>query len=359
MTEGNPEVKDRGESFIVENASIGSTFHWHHVKSLEFKGEYEIKDGRLYNLISLEDYLSSVISSEMNPEAPEEFLKAHSVISRSWAYGKLIKAHSNPCIDGKCRTTDTIIDWQDTNDHNDCDLCNNDHCQRYLGISKSPERYRHSEEIVASTHSEILVDKTGTVVDARFSKHCGGHTEEFSTCWQNRDFAYLRAQPDMFCDLSDMTDSERRTFLSKIFNPFDCGTPFECWEEDIDKKWLRENIKRKFGFETGEIRTIYPIEVSSSGRLKRLMIDSDNPLIIGKELMIRKALSDTHLYSSLFDIEDRGEVVHLVGKGWGHGVGLCQVGAARMAQEGADYGQILKYYFPETDIKLLSETERE
>ncbi len=359
LTDGYPRVTMNSDSFIVHNAIVGESFHWEHSETLEFRGDYEINGMNLYNIIPLEDYLLSVISSEMNRDAPIEFLKAHAVISRSWAYGKIKKVHcDNNCV-GKMITQNEIIDWQDTSDHDDCDLCNNDHCQRYLGISRIGDRYEISGKVIRETESMILVDKSGVVADARFSKHCGGHTELFSTCWQDTDFSYLQSFDDLFCDLSDMKNNERALFISSIFNDFDINTNFENWEVEIDKQWLRNNILNKFSIDTGKIKTIIPLEMSKSGRIKKLLVDAENPLTIGKELMIRKALSETHLYSSLFHIQDCGETIRLCGKGWGHGVGLCQVGAARMAKEGADFRQILKYYFPETEIESISTIEKE
>ncbi|MCM1290695.1 MAG: SpoIID/LytB domain-containing protein [Prevotella sp.] len=355
LTKGYPEVEARDYGFDVRNAVIGEGFHWESVRELRFEGKYEIKGGQLFNIIDLEDYIKSVIASEMNPDSPEEFLKSHAVISRSWAYGKVKHAHSDNKETGKVRTSTTIVDWDDTSDHKGYDLCNDDHCQRYQGLNESPIRNEIAKKIVESTSGLILTDRNDCIVDARFSKHCGGHREIFSTCWQDEDLEYLPGEPDPFCDLSDLNESERSEFLTSILNKYDIDTPFEHWEVRITKSDVQQKIKDKLGYNTGKIFSISPMERGKSGRIKVLEINSENPLKIGKELMIRRIFSETHLYSSLFEIEDTGDEFRLSGKGWGHGVGLCQIGAARMAREGADFRQILQFYYPGTKLTNLSE----
>lgn len=352
LTDGYPKVTPTDDGFIVKNCLIGSSFHWEERRQMRFSGEYEITDGRLINIISIEDYLVSVIASEMNPKAPLEFLKAHAVISRSWCVGKLMHQNADCSTEGKIRTADTIIGWNDTSDHEGFDICNDDHCQRYQGINSSPERAEVARLAVDQTAGLVLTTRDGTIADTRFSKHCGGHTELFSTCWQNEDKHYLHAFEDPFCDLSDMSATQREKFLASILNDYDIGTPFDHWVVDITKSDIRLYLLEKFGFDTGNVQSLVPIATGPSGRHKLIEIKAEHPLTLGKELFIRRALSDSHLYSSAFEIEDRGEVIRLHGKGWGHGVGLCQIGAARMAREGADYRQILTFYYPGAALRL-------
>lgn len=350
LTDGYPEVVPNADGFIVKNSLIGSSFHWEERRQLHFSGDYEIINGRLINIISIEDYLVSVIASEMNPKGPLEFLKAHAVISRSWCVGKLLHHHSDSLSAGKIHTSDTIVGWNDTSDHQGFDICNDDHCQRYQGLSSTPERLKVARQAIAQTAGLILTAPDGTVADTRFSKHCGGHTELFSTCWQDEDKPYLRAFEDPFCDLSDMSATEREEFLASILNDYDIDTQFDHWRVEVSKSDIRRFIHEKFGFDTGRVQSVVAIATGPSGRHKLLKIKAEHPLTLGKELFIRRALSDSHLYSSAFQIEDRGDVLRLHGKGWGHGVGLCQIGAARMAREGADYRQILSFYYPGTSL---------
>lgn len=350
LTDGNPEVVPIETGFIVKNSLIGSSFHWEERRELCFTGDYEILDGRLINIISVEDYLVSVIASEMNPKAPLEFLKAHAVISRSWCVGKLLHLHSDCSAVGKIHTSNTIIGWNDTSDHEGFDICNDDHCQRYQGLGSDRDRLEVARRAVEETKEMVLTSSDGTIADTRFSKHCSGHTELFSTCWHDEDKPYLQAFEDPFCDLSDMSAAERQYFLASILNDYDIDTQFDHWTVDVSKSDIRRFIREKFGFDTGRVHSVVAIATGPSGRHKLLKIEAEHPLTLGKELFIRRALSDSHLHSSAFQIEDRGEILRLHGKGWGHGVGLCQIGAARMAREGADFRQILSFYYPGTSL---------
>ena len=346
LTSGYPEVEKCPDGFILHNGLIGKDFHWHSKKRLHFRGEYEIFNDRLISTIDVEQYLCSVIASEMNPEAPAEFLKAHAVISRSWAMGKILGTHAALSPNESIHSSDTIIGFNDTGDHRDFHVCNDDHCQRYQGIPDDSNRKRVAEEAVEATRGLVLTDSDGNIADARFSKHCGGHTELFSTCWQENDPHYLKSFEDPFCDLSDMTETDRNAFLSTILNDYDLGTPFEVWSVELTREEIRKYIHEKFGHDTGKIQGLAPLQRGPSGRIKMLKIVADHPLTLGKELFIRRALSPSHLLSSDFQITETSQGFRLDGKGWGHGVGLCQIGAARMAKEGADFRQILNFYYP-------------
>lgn len=355
LTDNDPEVQKTAEGFIVGNALIGKDFHWQQNRPMTFSGNCEITPQGLINTIDIEDYLKSVIASEMNPEAPIEFLKAHAVISRSWAVGKVV-GNKNGATEGKSRRRGVIIGWEDTEDHQGFHICNDDHCQRYQGIPEDEKLKLTAEKAVRETEGLILTDRDGKVADARFSKHCGGHTELFSTCWQETDYHYLKAFLDPFCDLSDMKDSDRAPFLASILKDYDAETPFDSWVHEVSFDEIENNIRQKFNYNTGKVHGLKVLKQGPSGRIRETLIEAENPLILGKELYIRRALSPSHLYSSLFEIEEMENGLLLRGKGWGHGVGLCQIGAARMAREGADYRQILAFYYPETKITHLSDS---
>ena len=344
--------------FIAGNVPIGIEFHWSQNAVFSLPGMVEVtafEDGtkNLDNFLDVETYLTSVISSEMNPDAPEEFLKAHAVISRSWLMGKLAGAHPS-ASDEKIHTPDTVIDWVDTGDHHGFDVCADDHCQRYQGDARVNEVARKAVE---ETRGIILADKTGKVADARFSKCCGGRSERFSTCWQPVDFDYLTPVDDPFCDLSKLSEEERRKVMETILVSYDRATQdFHDWKAEVEASDVEKRLTERYGFRTGRILDLQPGERGDSGRLRTLRIVAENGVfIIGKELAIRRLLSDSCLYSSWFDIARRGSRFHLTGHGWGHGVGLCQIGAAVMALQGYDHRHILFYYYPTTQLLKIYE----
>ena len=338
---------------IAKNVPIGIEFHWSQNAVFSLPGVVEVaefEDGtkNLDNFLDVETYLTSVISSEMNPDAPLEFLKAHAVISRSWLMGKIYGAHPS-ASDAKIHTADTVIDWVDTGDHHGFDVCADDHCQRYQGDARVNETARKAVE---ETRGIILADKTGNVADARFSKCCGGRSERFSTCWQPIDFDYLTPVDDPFCDLSKLSEGERRKVMDTILVSYDRATQdFHEWEAEVEVSDIEKRLEQKYGFRTGRILDLQSGERGDSGRLRTLRIVAENGVFtVGKELAIRRLLSDSCLYSSWFDITRRGSRFHLTGHGWGHGVGLCQIGAAVMALQGHDHRYILSFYYPNTQL---------
>lgn len=355
-TSGKPQLEQRGSLTVLKNMLIGKNFHWQ--KSIEaiLPGEVHLTDNPEYGIINrlpLETYLQCVIGSEMNPEAPEEFLKAHSVISRSWALGKILNVHSHSDC-GKINLPDKIINWEDTADHMGFDICSDDHCQRYQGLQPIPATLLKALE---DTRGEVLVAPNGRLVDTRFSKCCGGHTEVFSSCWQDRREECLESFSDPWCNLEkDLTEQERRMFLSKILKNYDTCDEIGLtggfrWQVYVSEDMICRNLHQKFNRKVNEIKDIRINSLGPSGRATELSVLSERgELLIGKELMIRRLLSPTHLYSSNFVITpdqsstERGWI--LTCKGWGHGVGLCQIGAARMADTGHDYRQILSFYYP-------------
>lgn len=366
--------------FEVGGVTIGVGFHWQQQQSQRFTGALELKpDGDnivVINHVDVEDYLRSVISSEMNAESPLEFLKAHAVISRSW----VLRQIEHKAVSSKPQPTgndDEIIRWYDREDHTLFDVCADDHCQRYQGVTRVTTKI--AEQAVNETKGLVLMHE-GNICDARFSKCCGGATEEFSTCWANEQHNYLKSfsdrlplrplpnltteeearkwilsRPEAFCNTSDPS------ILGKVLNNFDqTTTDFYRWKVKATSIELAEIIRSKSGLDFGEIIDLEPIQRGPSGRLLRLkIVGTKLTKTIGKELEIRRLLSPTHLYSSAFIVEKSEEIVDVnkkittfefCGAGWGHGVGLCQIGAAAMSVAGYDYEQILTHYYPETTI---------
>ena len=361
-TDGMPVLEQAGSCVLLKNMLIGKDFHWQRVIEALLPGEVAQSDDpvfRVVNRLPVETYLKCVVGSEMNPEAPVEFLKAHSVISRSWALGKMRHIHSDD-EEGKVDDPDRIVNWEDTCDHLGFDVCSDDHCQRYQGMQPIAGEVRHA---LGATEGMVLCDAGGRLVDARFSKCCGGHTEVFSSCWQNREEACLQGFVDPWCDLLGMTPEKRHILLVGILKDYDRSTEGGYrWDALVDSGMIEENLRTKFGKDVGRVEDIGILERGVSGRAVRMLVKgSRGEIEIGKELMIRRLLAASHLYSSWFDIEkmsgtdncsDRcrpGDNVisfHLRGRGWRHGVGLCQIGAARMAFEGYDYPDILSFYYP-------------
>ncbi len=364
-------------SFELKNVCIGIQFHWERIENQIFKGiiRFVLKNDLIQavNNLPVEDYLESVISSEMNAENPLELLKAHAVISRSWILAQLQKKQAimDKKYDSSFISENEIIKWYDREDHEDYDVCSDDHCQRYQGITRisAPEVI----EAVASTKGEVLMFEE-MICDTRFSKCCGGITEEFENCWEPQHFTYLSSvacdnspvpeqksedwilsSPPAFCNTND------KVILSRILNDYDRETnDFYRWKVIYSQKELSTLMQKKSGIDFGEIVDLIPCERGKSGRIVRLLIQgTKKTMYVGKELEIRKYLSETHLYSSAFVVEKNqiiNEIPHefiLHGAGWGHGVGLCQIGAAVMASKGFDYQEILKHYFEGANIVKL------
>lgn len=346
-TNRDTKVTDLSSGMHELTARIGSDFHWAREMTMRFAGKMERTDHGIVNVIPAESYLESVISSEMNSKAPKEFLKAHAIISRSWLHGKLQHSHHQEDT-GKICTQDYIVGWDDTAQHdigrNGCHICNDDHCQRYQGITDGL-----ATDIVNETRGVVLTDSNGSIIDARFSKCCGGHTELFETCWQDTHPETLEAFPDPYCDLSTLSSDKRKQLMDNSFRAYDAETTdFYRWETVVPKSLITRRIKELFNRDLGEIFLLAPKHRGPSGRIDLLEISgTKGTLTVGKELYIRRILSESHLLSSAFEVASSSkEAFHLVGRGWGHGVGLCQIGAARMALDGFTAEEILSFYYP-------------
>ncbi|MCM1348094.1 MAG: DUF4922 domain-containing protein [Firmicutes bacterium] len=340
-------------SFTLSNVTIGIGFHWEQHEDQSFHGELRIvADGdslQAINRVGVETYLRSVVSSEMNAQAPLEFLKAHAVISRSWVLAQVMPpSHLKP---QQGVDTDTeLVKWYDRESHTGFDICADDHCQRYQGCTKASTPT--VEEALKATAGEVLA-YGNELCDARFYKCCGGVTELFSTCWQPVDLPYIQALDDPFCGRATAP------LLRRVLNNYDQSTSgYYCWHVSYTAEELAEIVKERSGMDFGRIVSLTPLHRGPSGRIDRLRIEgTKRTRIIGKELEIRRTLSRSHLYSSAFVAEalDRdSEGIpgrwELHGRGWGHGAGLCQIGAAQMAAEGYDYKQILAFYFPQSRL---------
>lgn len=378
-------------SFDLKAVTIGVDFHWQRQEDQRFRGALNLIAGKdeliAINQVDAETYLTSVISSEMSATASKEFLKAHAVISRSWLLSQVenrIHAPHTPRFPNPCRDQTQLIRWYDGQEHTYFDVCADDHCQRYQGITRAFTP--RAEEAVRETRGEILTHDE-RICDTRFSKCCGGITEKFENCWQPVPHAYLTAVRDdaqslasnrlpapsaapPLPDLTKETEADRwirtapesfcRTtdsrILGQVLTHYDQETTdFYRWKVAYTQQELADLIHRKSGRNFGEIIDLIPLERGSSGRIIRLkIVGTRQTFIIGKELEIRRTLSETHLYSAAFvvDREDfHGDVPGrfvLTGAGWGHGVGLCQIGAAVMGEQGYSYREMLAHYFPGT-----------
>ena len=382
--------QDTSSFFELQDVTIGINFHWERKEVQRFKGELKIivEDDRLtaINIIPIEDYLTSVISSEMSATASLELLKAHAVISRSWLLNKLKVAngklkvimHPDNTANFELSTLPSqLIKWYDHEAHKNFDVCADDHCQRYQGITRTSTP--QAIEAVFATRGEVLMYE-GEICDARFSKCCGGAFEEFQNCWENVKHPYLIGQWDSKTEtrLPDLTkeveadkwirtspaafcNTHNKQVLSQVLNNYDQETTdFYRWRVCYSQQELSELIHKRSGIEFGKIIDLIPVERGTSGRLVRLkIVGTLRTLIIGKELEIRRTLSSSHLYSSAFVVdkeykEDEKEIPSrfiLTGSGWGHGVGLCQIGAAVMGEQGYKYKEILSHYYPGSAIE--------
>lgn len=350
--------RDKHCRILAHGIPIGIDFHWSRNAEFSLPGVVEViklPDGvsHLDNYLDAETYLTSVISSEMNATAPLEFLKAHAIISRSWLMGKIMGSHACDSS-GKRHTDNEIVDWVDTADHEGFHVCADDHCQRYQGDSRVNENVFKA---VSETHGVVIADSKGSVADARFSKCCGGITEIFSTCWQSQDYDYLTSVEDPYCNLSELSADEFRKVMETILVSYDRNTiDFHDWTVEVTPEDIEKRMFKIYGLETGRILSLEAGEKGASGRLKSLRILGEKgTFTVGKELAIRRLLSDTCLYSSWFNIKRRGKQFQLQGHGWGHGVGMCQIGAAVMALKGFKCEEILRFYYPNTQLINLYE----
>ncbi|MDO4735467.1 MAG: DUF4922 domain-containing protein [Bacteroidia bacterium] len=364
-------------TFWLRGVTIGVNFHWERKEDQKFGSALKIivEHGKLtaVNVIGVEDYLTSVISSEMSATASEELLKAHAVISRSWLLAQIEKnkeiVASNSDYSACTQTEDELIKWYDREDHINFDVCADDHCQRYQGLTRASTL--KVREAIEATWGELLMDGQ-KICDARFSKCCGGGVEEFQYCWEPVKYSYLvkirdgknpqdlpdltveenahkwiMESPEAFCNTTD------KHILSQVLNNYDQETVnFYRWKQEYSVKELSELVYKRSGVDYGEIIDLIPVERGTSGRLVKLkIVGTKKTMTIGKELEIRRTLSTSHLYSSAFVVEKAEDKFILHGAGWGHGVGLCQIGAAVMGEQGYKYKEILLHYFVGASIE--------
>ena len=343
-------------SFSLHDVTIGVNFHWERKETQEFCGTLRlvVEADKIVaiNELPVERYLTSVISSEMSATASLEFLKAHAVISRSWLLAQMTKRQrqekGGASFFSFIKKDDEMIRWYDRDDHTIFDVCADDHCQRYQGITKQSSPA--VEQAIQATRGQILAYED-EICDTRFSKCCGGQTEEFQYCWEDTPKPYLLSFHDPYCNTND------KHILSQVLNDFDQETPdFYRWTVEYSQEQLSELVNRKLKDDFGTITDLIPLERGKSGRIWKLkIVGTKKSFTIGKELEIRRALSETHLYSSAFDVEKQGDRFILHGSGWGHGVGLCQIGAAVMGEQGKTYDEILLFYYRNATIKPLYE----
>jgi sporulation protein spoIID-related protein len=372
-------------SFSLYDVTIGVNFHWERKETQTFLGKLKfIINGNsvcAVNELPVERYLESVISSEMSATSSLELLKAHAVISRSWLLVQMQNRRKGEATAhvaaSEIQGNGELIRWYDREDHTLFDVCADDHCQRYQGITK--ETSAHVAEAIRQTAGQVLTDED-EICDARFSKCCGGETEEFQYCWENLRKPYLialrdapqqealdltveanadrwiRSSPESFCNTRDAK------VLSQVLNNYDQETSdFYRWRVEYTQQQVQQLLTEKLGIDFGAVVDLIPVERGTSGRLSKLRIVGEKlTLVIGKELEIRRALSKSHLYSSAFVVDtfDRNEQgipkrFALIGAGWGHGVGLCQIGAAVMGERGYSYKEILLHYYPGAIIKQI------
>ena len=363
------------DSFDLLDVVIGIHFHWERKETQRFNGSLKFividDEVQAIDIVPTEDYLTSVISSEMSATSSLELLKAHAVISRSWLLNKLENKETESHADSMVVTDERIIRWYDHQDHTLFDVCADDHCQRYQGITKASTQA--VREAIKATFGEVLT-YDGKICDARFYKACGGATELFENCWEEVHHPYLLPVADTAEEkLPDLTqeavarkwilsspeaycNTQNKTVLSQVLNNYDQETPdFYRWKVDYSQAELSALVKEKTGIDFGKIIDLVPLKRGASARIIELKIVGEKrTMVIGKELEIRKALSTSHLYSSAFvvDKEEREGTHHFVlrGAGWGHGVGLCQIGAAVMASQGIGYRSILSHYYPHSSL---------
>lgn len=371
-------------SFSLYDVTIGIDFHWERQETQIFSGTLKlvVEEDKItaINILPVEDYLISVISSEMRATSSPEFLKAHAVVSRSWLFAqmekrKALKEKDTNGFFSFSKTDNELIRWYDREDHTIFDVCADDHCQRYQGITKATNEA--VVEAVRATRGQLLMYGKG-ICDARFSKCCGGATEEFEYCWEDKQLPYLKSIRDTKegSPLPDLTQEEEaekwirsspkafcntdnKHTISQILNHYDQETTnFYRWTVNYTQQELVEVIQKRSKIEYGNIIDLVPIQRGKSGRITKLkIVGSQRTMYIGKELEIRRTLSSSHLFSSAF-VVDKGDIENgipqsftLTGAGWGHGVGLCQIGAAVMGENGYMYNNILLHYYKGAEIK--------
>ena len=375
------------DTFLLRNVTIGVNFHWERKEKQRFSGQIKLKKSNneivVINILPIENYLTSVISSEMSAKSSLQLLKAHAIISRSWLLAQIEKSKSLQKKDSKYFSAfdseTEHVKWYDREDHELFDVCADDHCQRYQGVTKIFTQL--ARDAVKQTRGIVLESK-GKICDARYSKSCGGISESFENVWEPKKYNYLtsirdykfpaevfevdftneknsvkwiKGNPSAYCNTTD------KKILSQILLDYDQETTdFFRWKIVYTQSEIAEIIKSKSGIDFGEIIDLVPIERGYSSRLIKLkIIGTKKTLIVGKELEIRKFLSKSHMYSSAIVIEkseirnDVPQKFQIYGAGWGHGVGLCQIGAAVMAEAGHEFDEILLHYFKNAELRKI------
>lgn len=375
------EAQNNEATFGIKDVVIGINFHWERKEDQLFQGSLKliVENDMItaINLISVEDYLTSVISSEMSATASLELLKAHAVISRSWLLAQIEK-NKEIVADKKdystfTETEDELIRWYDREDHLNFDVCADDHCQRYQGITRASSNLEAVKQAIKETHGQVLMSE-GKICDARFSKCCGGVAEEFQNCWEDTKFPYLtKLRDDVNTqDIPDLTqeaeaekwihtrpsaycNTQDKAILGQVLNNYDQETTdFYRWQVIYCQEELSKLVLKRSGIDFGIIQEFIPIQRGTSGRLVKLkIVGTKKTLTIGKELEIRRTLSTSHLYSSAFTVDKKDDKFIFNGAGWGHGVGLCQIGAAVMGEKGYAYDKILLHYYIGATIDTL------
>ncbi|MDR2586299.1 MAG: SpoIID/LytB domain-containing protein [Prevotellaceae bacterium] len=370
------------DTFVLKDVVIGIHFHWERKEDQRFKGtlEFIVEEQKItaINILPIDTYLISVIASEMSATSSIELLKAHTIISRSWLLSQIEKRQAIEISDASYVTNSVTetewIRWWDREDHQNFDVCADDHCQRYQGITRASQSLQVVTQAVMETVGEVIMYKNA-ICDARYSKCCGGVFEEFQYNWEPVQYPYLtkgydgkhqdlphplpdltqeaaaevwiRSFPPAFCHTQD------QAVLSQVLNSYDQETiHFFRWGVSYTTQELSDLIHRRTEIDFGTIIDLIPLERGTSGRITRLkVVGSKKTMVLGKELLIRKALSESHLYSSAFVVDKTSDGFLLLGAGWGHGVGLCQIGAAVMASSGYSYREILSHYFLGSTLK--------
>lgn len=375
-----PTASNEG-CFELQDVTIGVDFHWQRRENQRFRGALKLipEAGKVVavNLVGVEQYLESVISSEMSCTSSMPLLMAHAVISRGWLLAQIEHRGKTARTEMRQRPGETVR-WWDREDHALFDVCADDHCQRYQGINRVVSKA--AAEAVEATRGMALTSGDGRLVDTRFSKCCGGAFERFENCWDDtpspclveaRDWTddrfpdltdernareWIEGRPEAFCN------TREAAVLREVLNDYDLETAdFYRWTEEISQERIQQLLRDRGGVDVGEVVSIRALQRGTSGRIVRLeIVGTQGRSVIGKELMIRRALSETHLRSSAFTVEAVGEdsrgvpeMFRLRGAGWGHGVGLCQIGAAVMGARGYDYDAILAHYYPGSELKKM------
>lgn len=350
------DTNNTSSHITVSNIMIGIQFHWQKHEDLDYRGIIEVgfnNQGKLVviNEIDLENYLVSVNSSEMTSDCPIGLLESQTVVARNTVLATMGKHHYN------------------TNFH----LCSDDHCQCYHGKKREQQV---SRQAVENTWGRILLHGD-EICDARYSKICGGIMEDYRYVWENRDIPYMVSGIDSDEEINYPANTEETAKeLIDTSLPAYCNTDLHKlpenlanlystqnlfrWEVTYPREELESLISEKTGKDIGELQDIIPLERGDSGRLIYInLVGSDKTLKIGKELEIRRVLSKSHLYSSCFYVRKEmgtdGKVSRFIlkGAGWGHGVGLCQVGATVMASKKIPYQKILEHYYKNTNLVSL------